>query len=49
MELCIDSAADATETERHDLVKEAAQHCTPFGEGPIRTLEFRSLLETLAL
>ena len=49
MELLLDWAAGATEAPRHDLVCAAAQHCTPFGDAPVRALDFRSLLETLAL
>ena len=35
LEHLIDWAAGATETQRHQLVRDAAQHCTPFGDGPI--------------
>ena len=48
LELLIDWAAGATETQRHELVRDAAQHCTPFGDGPIRGLDFRTLLEILS-
>ena len=48
LELLIDWAAGAMETQRHELVRDAAQHCTPFGDGPIRGLDFRTLLEILS-
>ena len=49
MELLLDRAAGATEAQRHDVVRATAQHCTPFGDAPVRAMDFRSLLETLAL
>ena len=49
MELVIDWAAGALETQRQHLVRAVAQHCTPFGDGPVRSMDFRSLLETLSL
>ena len=49
LELLIDWAAGATETQRHDLVRAAAQHCTLFGDAPVCAMDFRTLLETLAL
>ena len=49
MELPLDWAAGATEAERHDVVTAAAQHCTPFGDAPVRAMDFRSLIETLAM
>ena len=48
LELLVDWAAGATEAHRHELVREAAQHCTPFGDGPVRGIDFRTLLETLS-
>ena len=48
LDLLIVWAAGATETQRHELVRDAAQHCTPFGEGPIRGMDFRTLLGTLS-
>ena len=48
LELLIDWAAGATETQRHEQVRAAAQHCAPFGDSPVRGMDFRTLLETLA-
>ena len=48
LELLINWATGATETQRHELVRGAAQHCTPFGDGCIRGLDFRTLLEILS-
>ena len=48
LELLIDWAAGATETQRHEQVRAAAQHCAPFGDNPVRGMDFRTLLETLA-
>ena len=49
MELMLDWAAGATEAQRHDIVRAAAQQWTPFGDATVRSMDFGSLLETLAL
>ena len=48
LELLIDWAAGATESQRHEVVRGAAQHCTPFGDGPVRGLDFKTLLKILS-
>ena len=48
LELLIDWAAGATEVQRQQLVPGAAKHCTPLNDGPIRGMDFRTLLETLS-
>ena len=49
LELLIDWRAGTTQTQQHDLARVAAQHYTPFGDAPVRAMNFRTLLEMLAL
>ena len=44
----MDWAVRAAEARRHYFVRKAAQHNTLFGYGPVRGMDFRTLLETLA-